>query len=117
MSDHNAIMRKQNEVFTGFDETIASNALEIIIPDPGAGNRIVVVGICLSGTAGTGTNELLSVTGSIVRFKMAFAIGTDREVNMDISSDIVNQAVTVKASADNLTAGFLTVSWRIQRES
>ncbi len=93
------------------DTTVAANALSIEIAAV-SGKRHYIGSIVLTGTAGTGAAEALTVKfGSTTVWTETFTIGTDKVRQFQAVPLVGNQgeAVTVSASATNLTAGKLYV--------
>ena len=81
---------------------------------PAADERVVIVGIDLRDTAGTGTPTLV-VDGAANLANPVVAHGTDLSLVIPISGDTVGGVVTVTFASTSVTAGDLIVSYKLQK--
>lgn len=96
------------------DATIASNALSVTLTAPATGLRHFLGAIILTGTTGGGGAEALVITdGSTEIWRETFTVGTDKKITFDVVPLVGTEAtaMTITASATELTAGKLYVNY------
>jgi hypothetical protein len=95
----------------GSDTTVETNKLSVVIPAV-SGKRHYIGSIVLTGTAGTGGAESLVIKkGSTTKWEESFTVGQDKVRQFQGVPFVGNEgeAVTIEASATNLTAGKMYV--------
>lgn len=99
-----------------YSDTVEGNEITVSISPSDASGVIVVELVRLGNTTGTGLAESLTVEcGSDEVYAVGFTIAGDRELgNSRPIAGRPGEAVTVKASATNLTGGYLAVVYRDQ---
>ena len=113
----NAQRRLDNErIFTATDITPVSDAFQIVIT-PAADERVVIVGFHGHIEIGAGGANNLTITGAALLLETGKDFKNDAQPDVDtpVSGETEGQALTIDASATEITAGILTVSYKLQK--
>lgn len=96
-----------------YSSTVASNAITITLTPSRSQNAITVYSVRLGNTTGTGLNETLKIeAGSDEVWAEGFTVGTDKALGNSLPvAGRPNENVVITAQADNLTAGYVSVSY------